>query len=93
MIDNHLTIVPQEIIPVYGRFLSCYYTNMGDEPIKLSDLGIKDKFSHHERCLQEGVCPNGCGPLEVKSYTERACPKCGFRHCNANPDREPHATS
>lgn len=55
-------------------------------------LNIQDRFSLHERCLQEGICPRGCGPLLSKSYKERTCPKCGFVHFNANPERTPHAT-
>ena len=57
------------------------------------DLGelLRDKFSHHERCLQECICPRGCGPLTVKSYNERKCEVCGFTHWNANPERAPHA--
>jgi hypothetical protein len=51
---------------------------------------ITDEFALHERCLQEGLCPRGCGPLVQKSYKERVCPVCGFRHFNANPERAPH---
>ena len=51
-----------------------------------------DRFSLHERCLQEGVCPACYAKLETISYTERKCPKCGFTHFNANPERSPHAT-
>jgi hypothetical protein len=53
---------------------------------------ILDQFALHERCLQEGICPKGCGPLSVKSYKERFCQVCGFVHFNANPERSPHAT-
>ncbi len=55
------------------------------------DLEIKDQFSFHERCLQEQVCPRCCAALVSKSYFERQCPLCGFRHYNANPERKPHA--
>jgi hypothetical protein len=63
-----------------------------EEAATVESLGIYDAFSLHERCLQEGVCPRGCGPLATKSYNERSCPKCGFRHYNVNPERAPHAT-
>jgi len=63
-----------------------------EEAATVESLGIHDAFSLHERCLQEGVCPRGCGPLATKSYNERSCPKCGFRHYNVNPERAPHAT-
>ena len=62
------------------------------EKIAPEDIGISDQFSFHERCLQEGVCPRGCGPLKVKSFRERFCPICGFVHYNATPERAPHAT-
>jgi rRNA maturation protein Nop10 len=54
-------------------------------------VGI-DKFALLERCEQEAICPNGCGPLVQKSYTLQECPTCGFRHFNASPERKPHAT-
>lgn len=63
-----------------------------EKTISVDSLEISDRFSFHERCLQEGVCPKGCGPLEVKSPNERICPTCRFRHYNANPERTPHAT-
>ncbi len=51
-----------------------------------------DRFALHERCLQEGVCPVCFATLEIKSYRERICPRCKFRHYNATPERKPHAT-
>jgi heterodisulfide reductase subunit C len=62
------------------------------ENVTVESLGVSDPFSFHERCLQEGICPKGCGSLEVKSYNERVCPVCHFVHYNANPERAPHAT-
>ena len=64
----------------------------GENNITLESLGVLDLFAFHERCLQEGICPKGCGPLEVKSFRERACPVCHSVHYNANPERTPHAT-
>lgn len=62
------------------------------EGVTVESLGISDPFSHLERCIQEGVCPRGCGELVVRSFCERVCPRCGFRHWSANPNRMPHAT-
>ena len=65
--------------------------DIGLRNIDLSKI-IQDDFAFHERCLQEGICPRGCGPLTVKSYNERKCEVCSFTHWNANPERAPHAT-
>jgi hypothetical protein len=38
--------------------------------------GIQDRFTLEQRCLSEGICVNGCGPLTVHSTTHRQCPVC-----------------
>ena len=66
----------------------------------MQELNPIDQFALHERCLQEGICPRGCGPLEVLDIELllpgspegkiRKCPVCTFTHFAANP-RQPHA--
>jgi ribosomal protein L40E len=66
--------------------------NNGEEKVSIEGLGLTDRFSLMERCIQEGVC-SACGSrLTQVSANERKCESCGFTHYSANPDRSPHAT-
>ena len=47
------------------------------------DLRQIDAFVVHEKRLAEGMCPNGCGPLEPVSRWDAECAECGFHwSCN-----------
>jgi len=41
---------------------------------------ITDRHALHRRCLEEDICPRGCGPLRRVNAEERKCDVCGFRH-------------
>lgn len=40
-----------------------------------------DSFIKHSMLIDEGMCPNGCGPLSEGEYEGSTCAVCGF-WCN-----------
>jgi hypothetical protein len=55
----------------------------------------QDKFALFERCLEEGICPSGCGPLAPETADRRTCAICGFSSARvgAVANRRPHLRS
>ena len=57
------------------------------------DLRRIDAAVLHERCLAEGMCPNGCGPLKPSSgkYSrwDADCERCGFHWSSNRPHNLP----
>lgn len=57
------------------------------------DLQQLDAAVLHERRLAEGMCPNGCGPLELPAGPLRRwdadCPQCGFHWSCSHPHNLP----
>jgi hypothetical protein len=44
------------------------------------DRKIAEEYEVHDRRIAEGVCPNGCGPMNRtdKDGFDAQCPKCYF---------------
>lgn len=52
------------------------FVSSGDPEQDARDL---EAYTRHERNVREGLCPNGCAPMEWPNGTDAAaeCPKCG----------------
>lgn len=44
------------------------------------DAEIAAQIRRHNAYESEGLCPNGCAPLELADPYTKSCPSCGFVH-------------